>query len=189
MKFTKLCGSLKRTERNINYPGNYGKYKKYEGLWLEVVFDFPERPVALCRLAYDESSCSYELQGHNYHYNDHTKDVDFESDLIISSLENRDAFYYITHPTIIDGITGFGKINFLKMKPEGLCVAEGYFVDVSSSETKVVSARKTRMVKCDKAFFELIGLKGKKPYNITDSEIIRYSKNYLKDKYNIEVNL
>lgn len=187
--YTILCNNLKKIEKNINYSKNCGKFKKYEGLWLEIIFDFPERPVALCRLSYDETSCSYELQGHNYHYNDHTKDVDFESDIIISSSEKRDAFYYITHPTIMEGTTGFGKINFLKMKQDGLSVAEGYFVDVSNSGTKVDSAKKTKMIKCDKKFFEHINLKNTKIHNVNDSTIIKHLKDYLKNNYNIEVSL
>lgn len=185
--YIKLCNTLRKIEKNINYSKSDGKFKKYEGLWLEIIFDFPERPVALCRLSYDENTCSYELQGHNYHYCDHKKDVDFESNLIISSSEKRDAFYYITHPTIMEGTTGFGKINFLKMKQDGLTIAEGYFVDVSNSGTKVDTAKKTKMIKCDKKFLERIGLKNKRIHNVNDSTIIRHLKDYLKDDYNIEV--
>jgi hypothetical protein len=188
--YTILRNSLKKVEKSIPSSSNCGKFKNYEGLWLEIIFDFPERPIALCRLSYNSDICSYELQGHNYHHNNSSKDVDFESNLIISSSEERDEFYYITHPIIMEGTTGFGKINFLKMKQNGLCIAEGYFVDVSNSGQKVDAAKKTKMIKCDRKFFDQIGLKNVKMNQINDSTIIKHLPEYLHNNYNInfEVN-
>lgn len=187
--YIKLSNDLKKVNDSIAYPNKSRKFKNYEGLWLEIIFDFPERPVALCRLSYDEETDSYELQGHNYHYCDHSKDVDFESNLIMHSSEKRNSFHYITHPTIMAGTTGFGKINFLKMKQDGLTVAEGYFVDISNSGDSVSGVQKTKMIKCDRRFFELINLKISSIHSIDNSTIIKHLSEYLKTNYNIEVKI
>ncbi|MCH5278309.1 MAG: DUF4062 domain-containing protein [Christensenellaceae bacterium] len=163
------------------------KLKKYEGRWLQIIFDFPERPVGICKLSFNEDNNSFEFQGHNYHYKNRGQDVYFESDIVIESAEQRDAFYYISHPTLLENTTGFGKISFLRKKQDEFTIAEGYFIDVTNSGTGVSKINRTIMIKCDKAFFNHIKLKSNT--RVKDITIIKYAKDYLKEDYNIEVNL
>lgn len=183
-----LCNNLKRIEKTICYHNNR-KLEKYEGRWLEIIFDFTERPVALCRLSYDKAEKSYKLRGRNYHISDHKKDVDFESNLIIDAKERRLGFYYITHPTVMESTTGFGKINFLGMKQDKFTVAEGYFIDILNTGDNVSSIRRTKMIKCDKHFLHHIGLEDKKIRNVQDSTIIKYSQGFLEKNYGIKVDI
>lgn len=184
-----LKNKLEKTVSNIKNKKNSDKFQKYIGRWIEIILNFPERPVAICSFSYDKKEQKYELQGHNYHYCQRTKDVYFESNFIINDLERKNAFYYITNPTIVDNTTGFGKINFLKRQQNGLTIAEGYFIDASNGQTTEI-LRQTKMIKCNKNFLNFLGVSTNKSINkINDNEIIKYSKNYLEENYGIEVTI
>jgi len=131
----------------------FRKYKKYEGIWIEIIPNF-SRKIAICELYHDRNG--YHFDGTNYEENSFNS-VEFQSQKFIEN--GKDSFYYITNsqqgnPKTAK-IEGFGKVFELSKRNHGIISGQGFFFDVASassgSQKDVIQS--TILFKFDRHFY------------------------------------
>lgn len=165
-------------EYNLYRIPCFRKFHKYEGRWIEIIPDFPERPVAICDYIFLTDKYQYKYKGTNYNLKNY-KSVTFEAEKFITN-HNKNGFYYITNETK-EKANGFGEITFAGNNIDGLTRAEGYFFDVTN-QYQVVK-HEVIMIKYDEAYFKKIGvLSYEDPRKFTNKEIIERSKGIIEEE-------
>lgn len=133
-------------EHNLFKHRAFRKHARYEGKWIEIIPDFPERPITVCSYEYNSQKDEYLFYGENF-YNNSERGLEFSANKFI--FEN--GFYYITEQTK-EQVSGVGKVTFNRSNTDGLTRAEGYFFDIANaSGTK---KHETIMIKYDESYFK-----------------------------------
>ena len=128
-------------------------YGKYEGRWLQIIPDMPERPYEVIDFVFDHKEYKYEMYGINFETN--LEDgVDFQAYRFVERAFNN-GFYYITDTTA-ENKNGLGKVSFIKSNYDNLTRAEGYFFD--SSNERCSRKYNTILIKCNKKLFQHLGV-------------------------------
>lgn len=119
-------------------------FRKYEGRWLQIIPELPERPISVFDFNYNYQMKSYVLKGVNF-YKGNKNCIPFSAYKFIER-DFHDGFYYITNYTL-EHKNGLGKIGFIETDYDGLVRAEGYFFDASNEGNS--KKYHTIMIKCD----------------------------------------
>lgn len=165
-------------EYNLYRIPCFRKFHKYEGKWIEIIPDFPERPVAVCDYVFLTDKYQYKYKGTNYNLENY-RAVTFEAEKFIIN-HNKNGFYYITNETK-EKANGFGEITFTGNNIDGLTRAEGYFFDVSNRSQ--VIKHEVVMIKYDEAYFKKLGVSNyEDPEKFTNKEIIERSKEIIEEE-------
>lgn len=148
---------------------------KYEGIWLQLIPDFPERPYSIITFTYNKKEYKYEFFGINF-YEDLRSGINFKAHKFVERTF-KDGFYYITNSTS-EHKNGLGKIAFIKSNYDNFTRAEGYFFDSGSDDCS--KKYHTILIKCDKKFYSSLGINHSymKIKKIPPIEIMRKAKNF-----------
>ncbi len=146
------------------------KYADYLGVWLQILMNYEERPLAIMEIRYDEAAKEYSLYGTNYHKDSRAEDKYFSSE-IVTEAKKHNGLFYVTHRST-EEIIGSGRIEFQSRKAiRNLTVADCCFTDKQSDS---ISLKKTKLIKCDKAFFDYLGIA--EPDVISEIDILKNPK-------------
>lgn len=149
--------------------------RKYEGIWLQLIPDFPERPYSIITFKYNKLEYKYEFFGINF-YEDLRSGINFKAHKFVERTF-KDGFYYITNSTS-EHKNGLGKIAFIKSNYDNFTRAEGYFFDSGSDDCS--KKYHTILIKCDKKFYSSLGINHSylKIRKIPPIEIMRKAKHF-----------